>query len=152
MFKYCPNQVIQRCVLKSEVHSILTFCYSSTCGNHFSGHKTATKVLQSGFYWPTTFKDAHQLCKTCLLYQQLGLVSRRDMMPMFPILVVEIFHVWGIDFMGLSPSSFGFEYILLVVDYISKWVEAIGTRTNDHKVVIKFLQKTPLVVLGFLGP
>jgi len=52
--------------------------------------------------------------------------------------VVEIFDVWGIDFMGAFPSSFGNEYILLVVDYVSKWVEPIPTRTNDARVVVKF--------------
>ncbi|XP_031248893.1 uncharacterized protein LOC116106696 [Pistacia vera] len=46
----------------------------------------------------------------------------------------------GINFMGLFLSSFGFEYILLIVDYVSKWVEAIATRTNDHKVVVNFVQ------------
>lgn len=62
-------------------------------------------------------------------------------MPLNPILVVEIFDVWGIDFMGPFPSSFGNEYILVAVDYVSKWIEAIATRTNDHKVVMKFVQR-----------
>ena len=62
------------------------------------------------------------------------------MMPLTPILIVEIFDVWGIDFMGPFLPSFGFEYILVAVDYVSKWVEAEATRTNDHKVVIKFLK------------
>jgi transposase InsO family protein len=51
-----------------------------------------------------------------------------------------MFDVWGIDFMGPFPSSQGHEYILVVVDYVTKWVEAVATRTNDHKVVVKFLQ------------
>ena len=62
------------------------------------------------------------------------------MMPLIPFLIVEIFDVWGIDFMRLFLPSFRFEYILVVVDYVSKWVEAEATRTNDHKVVIKFLK------------
>lgn len=141
LFKYCSDQVIRRCVPESEFHSILTFCHSSACGGHFSGRKTAAKVLQSGFYWPTLFKDAYNFCKTCIRCQQMGTMSRRDMMPLTPILVVEIFDVWGIDFMGPFPSSFGFEYILLAVDYVSKWIEAVATRTNDHKVVVKFIQE-----------
>ena len=63
------------------------------------------------------------------------------MMPLHPILVLEIFDVWGIDFMGPFPTSFGKLYILLAVDYVSKWVEAIATSTNDHKVVVKFLKE-----------
>jgi hypothetical protein len=62
------------------------------------------------------------------------------MMPLNPILIVEIFDVWGIDFMGPFPTSFGFEYILVGVDYVSKWVKVVATKTNDHKVVVKFIQ------------
>jgi hypothetical protein len=67
-------------------------------------------------------------------------MSQRDMMPLNPILIVEIFYVWGIDLMGPFPPSFGYEYILVGVDYVSKWVKAMATKTNDHKVVVKFIQ------------
>jgi len=62
-------------------------------------------------------------------------------MYMNPILEVEIFNVWGIDFMGPFPNSFSNQFILLVVDYVSKWVEAVPTKTNDNKVVVKFLKE-----------
>ena len=57
-----------------------------------------------------------------------------------PILVVELFDVWGIDFMGPFPTSYGHTYILVGVGYVSKWVEAIPCKTNDHRVVLKFLK------------
>ncbi|XP_057983806.1 uncharacterized protein LOC131168422 [Malania oleifera] len=76
-------------------------------------------------------------CEPC---QKLGQITRRNMMPLQPILVIEIFDCWGIDFMGPFPSSYGYVYILLAVDYVSKWVEAVPCRTNDHQVVIKFLK------------
>ena len=60
-------------------------------------------------------------------------------MPLQSILEVEIFYVWGIDFMGPFPPSEGKEYILIAVDYVSKWVEAILTRTNNYRVVNKFI-------------
>ena len=62
-------------------------------------------------------------------------------MPLNPILIIEIFDVWGIDFMGPFPNSIGNLYILLAVDYVSKWVEAIPSKTNDNKVVISFLKE-----------
>ena len=67
--------------------------------------------------------------------------TRRHEWPLNNIMEVEIFDVWGINFMGSFPPSFGQLYILLAVDYVSKWVEAIATPTNDAKVVLKFLQK-----------
>ena len=54
---------------------------------------------------------------------------------------LKFFDCWGIDFMGLFPSSVGNEYILVVVDYVSKWVEAVATPWNDAKVVVKFIKK-----------
>jgi hypothetical protein len=71
------------------------------------------------------FKDSHVFCKTCENYQKLGSISKRHMMPLNSIPVIEIFDCWDIDFMGLFPSSFGFLYLLVAVDYISKWIEAI---------------------------
>jgi len=63
------------------------------------------------------------------------------MMPLHSILIVKLFYVWGIDFMGPFPNYFGNFYILVAMDYVSKWVEAISCKTNDHKVVVKFLKE-----------
>ena len=62
-------------------------------------------------------------------------------MPLTNILKVELFYAWGIDFMGPFSSSFGNLYILVAMDYVSKWVEATTLPTNDAKAVVKFLQK-----------
>ncbi|BBG96958.1 transposable element gene [Prunus dulcis] len=59
LFKHCPDQVIRRCVPEGDFKSILEFCHSHACGGHFGAKKTASKVLQSGFFWPTLFKDAY---------------------------------------------------------------------------------------------
>ena len=125
---------------EDEMHSILHHCHTLPCGGHFGGQRTAAKVLQSGFYWPTLFKDAHKFVFTCEKCQRMGNISRKDEPPMHPILEVELFDLWGIDFMGPFLASYNNLYILLAVDYVSKWVEAIPTRTNDVKVVAQFLR------------
>ena len=56
---------------------------------------------------------------------KLGALTYRHMMSFNPVLVIEIFDYWGIDFMSTFPSSFGYLYILIVVDYVSKWVEVV---------------------------
>ena len=141
LFKYYPDQLMRRCVSYDYQIGVLTFCHSEACGGHFSARKTTDKILQASFYWPTLFKDCFEFCKTCALCQQLGGVTKRNMMPLTPILIIEIFDRWGLDFMGPFLPSCGYLYILLAVDYVSKWVEAIPTRTNDHKVVLKFLKE-----------
>jgi len=70
------------------------------------------------------------------------------MMSLPPILIVEIFDVRDIDFRGPLCTSFGFAYIFLAVDYMSKWVEVLATRTNDHKVVVKFVKEYIIYCYG----
>ncbi|RDX72051.1 gag-pol, partial [Mucuna pruriens] len=69
-------------------------------------------------------------------------------MPQQPVLFCEIFDVWGIDFIGPFPISNGYSYILLVVDYVSKWVEARATKTNDAKAVVDFLKSNIFYQFG----
>ena len=138
LFKYCANQIIRKCVPEEEQEGILSHFHDSACGGHFASQRTTMKVLHSGFYWPSLFKNSYTMCKQCDKCQRLGKISRRHMMPLNPILVVELFDVWGIDFMGPFPTSFGYAYILVGVDYVSKWFEAVPCRAADHKVVLKF--------------
>ena len=69
----------------------------------------------------------------------MGSISTRHEMPLQGILVVHLFDVWGIDFMGPFPFSFGNLYILLPVDYVSKWAEATACPKNDANTVVGFL-------------
>ncbi|GJX92192.1 reverse transcriptase domain-containing protein [Tanacetum coccineum] len=140
LFKICADQVIRRCVAGQEAIDILIACHSGPTGGHYGANYTAKKVFDSGFYWPTIYRDAHDLVTRCDTCQRQGKISQRDEMPQNSIQVCEIFDVWGIDFMGPFPSSRGNKYILVAVDYLSKWVEAKALPTNDARVVCKFLK------------
>nr|GEU97023.1 reverse transcriptase domain-containing protein [Tanacetum cinerariifolium] len=97
------------------------------------------------------------LVKNCDVCQRQGKISKRDEMPQNSIQVCEIFDVWGIDFMGPFSSSRGKKYILVAVDYLSKWVEAKVLPTNDARVVCKFLKNlfarfgTPRAIISDRG-
>ncbi|XP_042038327.1 uncharacterized protein LOC121784230 [Salvia splendens] len=78
----------------------------------------------------------------------LGGISAKDEMPQIPIVVCEIFDVWGMDFMGPFPSSYMNSYILIAVDYVSKWVEAKATVICEAKEVAKFLKSTIFSMYG----
>ncbi|GJR68004.1 reverse transcriptase domain-containing protein [Tanacetum coccineum] len=114
--------------------------YFGPTGGHYGANYTAKKVFDSGFYWPTIYRDAHDLVTRCDTCQRQGKILQRDEMPQNSIQVCEIFDVWGINFMGPFPSSRGNKYILVAVDYLSKWVEAKALPTNDARVVCKFLK------------
>ncbi|GJZ97074.1 reverse transcriptase domain-containing protein [Tanacetum coccineum] len=124
LFKTYADQVIRRCVSGQEAIDILTACHSGPIGGHYGANYTTKKVFYLGFYWPTIYKDAHELVKNCDSCQRQGKISQRDEMPQNSIQVCEIFDVSGIDFMGPFSSSRGNKYILVAVDYLSKWVKA----------------------------
>ncbi|GJU79572.1 reverse transcriptase domain-containing protein [Tanacetum coccineum] len=107
--------IMRRCVAGSETLEILAHCHLGPTGGHHSASVTANKVYESEFYCPSVFKDANEY-------------------------VCEVFNVWGLDFMGPFPESRGNKYILVAVDYVSKWVEAQALPTNDARVVVKFLR------------
>nr|GFC19534.1 reverse transcriptase domain-containing protein [Tanacetum cinerariifolium] len=100
-----------------EAIDILNACHSGPTGGHYGASYTAKKVFD------------------------LGKVSQKDEMPQNFIQICEILDVWGIDFMGPFPSSKGNKYILVAVDYLSKWVEAKALPTNDARVVVKVMEK-----------
>ncbi|GKB44944.1 reverse transcriptase domain-containing protein [Tanacetum coccineum] len=120
LFKICANQVIRRCVYGQEAVDILTACHNGPTRGHYGANYTAKKVFDSGFFWPTIYRDAYDLVTRCDTCQRQGKILQRDEMPQNTIQVCEIFDVWGIDFMGPFPSSQGNKYILMAVDYLSK--------------------------------
>nr|GFC56744.1 reverse transcriptase domain-containing protein [Tanacetum cinerariifolium] len=112
LFKICADQVIRRCVYGQKAIDILKACHNGPTGGHHDPKYIAKK----------------------------GKISQRDEMPQNSIQVYEIFDVWCIDFMGPFPSSRGNKYILVAIDYLSKWVKAKALPTNDARVVCKFLK------------
>ncbi|GJS94260.1 reverse transcriptase domain-containing protein [Tanacetum coccineum] len=108
---------------------------------HHSASVTGRKVYESRFFWPTIFKDTKDYMMRCDACQRLGNISSRSEMPQNNIQVCDVFNVWGLDFMGPFPNSKGNKYILVAVDYVSKWVEAHALPTNNARVVIKFLRR-----------
>ncbi|GJR54438.1 reverse transcriptase domain-containing protein [Tanacetum coccineum] len=93
LFKICADQMIWRCVAGQEAVDILTTCHSGPTGGHYGANYTAKKVFDSGFYWTTIYKDAHDLVARCDTCQRQGKISHRDEMPQNSIQVCEIFDV-----------------------------------------------------------
>ncbi|GJT86756.1 reverse transcriptase domain-containing protein [Tanacetum coccineum] len=120
--KYLMNKqdAKPRCVHGQEANDILKACHEGPTEGHHSANFTARKVFDAGFFWPTIYRDAHTMIKSCDTCQRQGKNSQRDDIPQNAIQVCEIFDVWGIDFMGPFPSSHGNKYILVAVDYLAK--------------------------------
>ncbi|GJZ81997.1 reverse transcriptase domain-containing protein [Tanacetum coccineum] len=106
------DSMIWRCVHGKEALDILEACHNGPTRGHHGANLTAKKVFDAGFFWPTIYKDAHEFVKNCDSCQR-------------PF-----------------PSSRGNKYMLVAVDYLSKWVEAKALPTNDARVVCKFLKSS----------
>jgi hypothetical protein len=79
------------------------------------------------------YQDTIEFVKRYTRCQKHGNINARDAMPLMNNLQVELFDVWGIDFMGSFPKSGDAKFILVAVDYVSKWVEALLYRIADSK-------------------
>nr|GEY64245.1 reverse transcriptase domain-containing protein [Tanacetum cinerariifolium] len=144
------------CTWPEAIDKLKACHYGPTEGHHGPNY-TAKKVFDSGFYWPTIYRDAQDLIKNCDVCQHQGKISQRDEMPQNSIQIYELFDIWGIDFMGPFPSSRENKYILVAVDYLSKWVEVKVVPSNDARVVCKFLKNifarfgTPRAIISDRG-
>ncbi|GJT21546.1 reverse transcriptase domain-containing protein [Tanacetum coccineum] len=145
LFKVCSDGMIRRCVSGPETRTILDQCHHEPTSGHYGPNTTAKKVLDSGFYLPTIIKEAHTLVRLCEACQKTGNISKCDEIPLNIIQVCEIFDIWDIEFMGPFLKSYKFEYILVVVDYVSKWAKAQALPTNDARVVISFLKNSSAI-------
>ncbi|GJU85524.1 reverse transcriptase domain-containing protein [Tanacetum coccineum] len=106
LFKIWADQVIRQCVHDKEAFDILEAWHNRPTGGHHGANLTAKKVFDAGFFWPTIYKDAHELVKNRDSCQRQGKISQRDEMPQNSIQVCEIFDVWGIDFRGPFPYGY----------------------------------------------
>nr|GEY41567.1 reverse transcriptase domain-containing protein [Tanacetum cinerariifolium] len=105
LFKICADQFTRRCVSGQEAIKNLKACHCGPTGGHHGPKYTAKKVFDSGFYWPTIYRDARDLVKNCDVYQRQGKISQRDEMPQNSIQVCEIFDVWASGQVEVSNRS-----------------------------------------------
>lgn len=105
-----------------------------------SGYATTQKIFRAGYFWPSIFKDCiitvHS-CHACKIYQQK---MRAPPARLHPVITDGLFSKWGVDYMTCKPcSAEGHWYIIVAVDYFTKWVEAMPTLSNDGKTTTQFL-------------
>ncbi|GJS30802.1 reverse transcriptase domain-containing protein [Tanacetum coccineum] len=81
LFHTCADQIIRRCMHGQEAFEILKACHEGPTGGHHSANLTARKVFDAGFFWPTIYRDAHTMIKSCDTCQRQGKISQRDEMP-----------------------------------------------------------------------
>jgi hypothetical protein len=100
------------------------------------------------------YDDAKSFVQRCSQCQRYGNINTRDAMPLTSNLQINIFDVWGIDFMGPLHNLEGCKYILVAINYVSKWVEALPYRAADamhsekmfHEVIFQRYEVLRIVI------
>eukprot|EP00253_Pinus_taeda_P031133 PITA_31133 len=127
------NTVLQRCLMHEEAEKVLNDCHSCVCRGHQSSYATTQKILRAGYLWPTIFKDCIIVVRS---YHACEIFDHKTRLPptlLHPVVVVGPFTKWGIDFMKCNPTSAGGHgYIIVAVNYFTKWAEAIVTDHGSH--------------------
>jgi hypothetical protein len=149
LFHTGADQEIRRCITKDEVYDLLKSCHDGPCGGHFSDKRTTHKILRMGYYWPSLFKDAKKYVRACDSCQRVGQPNNRDEMPLNPQIVLEPFERWALDFVGpINPPSNQNFYIVVCIDYMTKWVKSKTLHRETEEAVIDLLFKDIFIKFG----
>ncbi|XP_074342173.1 uncharacterized protein LOC141679618 [Apium graveolens] len=158
---YCRtfSSPILKCVSPEEAKYFLAEVHEEICGDHMSAKSLAYKIIRQGYYWTTIHQDAIEFmkkCKECQLFSNVSQIS-----PVLPSSVLSpiIFAVWDIDIMGPFPRAKGdIRYLLVSIDYMTKWVEVKAMRTINQQDCIMFMDNIlmrfgiPRVLVSDNGP
>jgi hypothetical protein len=137
----CGIDTILRCCLThEEVEHVLNDCHLGACGGHLSGMATTQKILRVSYFWPSIFKDCIEAIKKCPPCQVFHKKARTHPALLHHVVSIGPFAKWGIDFMQCKPTSAGGHgYIIVAIDYFTKWVEAMPTFLNDGRTATLFI-------------
>ncbi|GAU51349.1 hypothetical protein TSUD_412970 [Trifolium subterraneum] len=142
LYKRNFDMVLLRCVDKLEAEVLMNEVHEGFFGTHSNGHAMAKKVLRAGYYWMTMESDCCKhvrRCHKCEIYD--------DKIHVPPTLLNVLsspwpFSMWGIDMIGMiePKASNGHRFILVAIDYFTKWVEAASYVNVTRQVVVKFIK------------
>lgn len=150
---------ILKCIGLNESEYYLQEVHEGICGDHMSGKPLAHKIIRQGYYWPTIHSDALDFVKRCKKCQLFSNVPRKS--PTIPSSVLSPvpFVFWDIDIMVPFPQAKGdLRYLLVAIDYMTKWVEAKAMRTINQQDCIRFIDaivmrfRLPQVLVSDNGP
>jgi hypothetical protein len=128
--------VVRRFLTHEEVEQVLNDCHLGACGGHVSRMARAQNILCASYCLPSIFKDCIEVVKKlppCHIFHKKECIHPS---PLHPIVTVSPFAKWGIE----NPTSIeGHSYIIIFVDYFTKWVEVMPTFLNDGRTTEFFV-------------
>ncbi|XP_070053023.1 uncharacterized protein [Nicotiana tomentosiformis] len=138
LYKRTPDLNLLRCVDTLEAEKIMNEVHSGVCGPHMNGYVLVKKILRAGYYWMTMKKDCFSFVRKCQIHGDQIHAPPSELHPMsapWP------FVAWGMDVIGPieTKASNGHRFILVAIDYFTKWIEAVTFKAVTKKVVVDFI-------------
>jgi hypothetical protein len=142
--------VLLRCVDEQEAKKLMHDVHDGTFGTHATGHTMSRKLLRAGYYWITMERDCYKHAKRC---HKCQIYADKIHVPPHALNVISSpwpFPMWGIDIIGrIEPkASNGHRFILVAIDYFTKWVEAASYANVTKQVVVKFIKNNIICRYG----
>ncbi|XP_056685866.1 uncharacterized protein [Spinacia oleracea] len=149
LYKKAFSRPLLRCVTPENGHKVLEDLHQGLCSSHIGGRALAEKALRTGYYWPTLKEDALDLVKRCDKCQRFAHLIRRSAQKLTPITSPIPFAKWGMDLLGpYTTAPGGLRYVIVVVDYFTKWVEAEALKNTKTQDVRAFIWKNIITRFG----
>nr|KYP55932.1 Transposon Ty3-I Gag-Pol polyprotein [Cajanus cajan] len=142
LYKRGFDGVLFKCLGDHESYIAMAETHEGICGAHQAGKKMKWVLSRKGLYWPTMIKDCIEFAKSCEECQKHGPIQKAPASELHSIIKLWPFRGWAMDLIGQihPPSSKNHKYILVAIDYFTKWVEAIPLKENEQKDIIDFIE------------
>jgi ribonuclease HI len=126
------------CVGEQESQRILKEIHDGSCGNHIGGRSLAGKVIKASFFWPTILQDASSYVRSCDSCTRHANLHHAPGEPLKTVMSPWPFYMWGVDILGPFPAAqHQVKFLLVAVDYFTKWIEAEPVATISAEKVKK---------------
>ncbi|XP_071905959.1 uncharacterized protein [Coffea arabica] len=142
LYKRTSDLNLLRCIDEDEAQYMMKEVHSGVCGPHMNGHLLAKKIMRTGYFWLTMEHDCIDFVRRCIKCQMHGDIIRAPPTELHSMTAPWPCSMWGMDVIGMidPPASNGHRFILVAIEYFTKWVEAESFKHVTKKVVANFLR------------
>ena len=150
LYRRSYNQMLLLCLSKAEADTLMLQVHAGTCGPHMNGVLLAKKIILQGYFWSTMEADCCQFMCRCHNCQIHGNLMHAPPQQLHSMSLPWPFSTWGIDVIGAiyPAASNGHRFILVVIDYFTKWVEAASYKAVTAVAMEKFIRNNIVARYG----
>ena len=151
LYKRSYDRIHLLCMTAKEAQQIIKEVHESSYGPHMNAHMLLRKIMRQGYYWTTMEADYTTYVRKCHQCQVHGDLKHMPPMPLHTMTSPWPFFIWGIDIIGrIHPTtSNGHEFILVAIDYFTKWVEAALYKVLNSKKVANLFRPTSFATMRY---